>query len=174
MRSRSRPLFQAGSRRRPRRIRASSATVGRSSSGGMAYLASADFVAQMATLGALVLERRAWGSRRRRRAAPTPAHRAGGALEVEAAVVVDPARREGLDAVRRWYLQNRKALDQKLRSSMIEGPSVLLSVFELQDVAVVFCPPKPASPAGVAPPRDGPPAADCPPRSPGSSRGSTK
>ena len=35
-------------------------------------------------------------------------------------------------------------LDPKLRSSIIEGLSVFLSVFDLPDVAATFCPPKPA------------------------------
>ena len=35
-------------------------------------------------------------------------------------------------------------IDPKLRSSIIEGLSVFLSVFDLPDVAATFCPPKPA------------------------------
>ena len=54
----------------------------------------------------------------------------------------DPVRRERLDAVVRWYTQDWKALDQKLRSSIVEGLSVFLSVFDMPDVAAVFCPPR--------------------------------
>ena len=63
-------------------------------------------------------------------------------FEVESAASVDPARRERLDAVRRWYAQDWLTLDPKLRSSIIEGLSVFLSVFDLPDVAAVFCPPR--------------------------------
>ncbi len=68
----------------------------------------------------------------------------------------DPVRRERLDAVRRWYAQDWQALDAKLRSSIIEGLSVFLSVFDLPEVARVFCPPKP--PAAPPPPDEAPPA----------------
>ena len=61
----------------------------------------------------------------------------------------DPARRERLDAVRRWYQQDWQQLDPKLRSSIVEGLSVFLSVFDLPDVAAVFCPPPPAPDAPV-------------------------
>ena len=74
--------------------------------------------------------------------------------EVEAPVPVDPERRERLDAVRRWHEKDWKALDQKLRSSIIEGLSVFLSVFDLPDVARVFCPPVP--PAAPPPPDEAP------------------
>ena len=67
--------------------------------------------------------------------------------EVEAPVPVDPERRERLDAVRRWHEKDWKELDPKLRSSIIEGLSVFLSVFDLPDVARTFCPPTaPAAP----------------------------
>ena len=64
-------------------------------------------------------------------------------FEVETAAPSDPARRERLDAVRRWYVQDWLTLDPKLRSSIIEGLSVFLSVFDLPEVAATFCPPKP-------------------------------
>ena len=54
----------------------------------------------------------------------------GIAFDAERPAPADPARREQLDAVRRWYVQDWQALDQKLRSS-IEGLSVFLSVFDL-------------------------------------------
>ena len=37
----------------------------------------------------------------------------------------------------------RGALDNKIRSSIVEGVSVLLSMFDLPAVARVFCPPAP-------------------------------
>ena len=47
--------------------------------------------------------------------------------------------------MRRWYGQDWLTIDPKLRSSIIEGLSVFLSVFDLPDVAATFCPPKPAA-----------------------------
>ena len=79
------------------------------------------------------------------------------AFEADASTVADPARRERLDAVRRWYGQDWLTLDPKLRSSIIEGLSVFLSVFDLPDVAATFCPPKPPAEPQVP---TGAPAAD--------------
>ncbi len=79
----------------------------------------------------------------------------GVAFDAERPAPADPARRERLDAVRRWYVQDWQALDQKLRSSIIEGLSVFLSVFDLPEVASVFCPPAPPAPP---PPPDEAPA----------------
>ena len=79
----------------------------------------------------------------------------GIAFEVETAGAADPARRERLDAVKRWYAQDWLTIDPKLRSSIIEGLSVFLSVFDLPDVAATFCPPKPVA----APPAPDDPAA---------------
>ncbi len=76
----------------------------------------------------------------------------GVAFEVERPSPADPARRERLDAVKRWYAQDWLIIDAKLRSSIIEGLSVFLSVFDLPDVAATFCPPKPAAePAAASP-----------------------
>ena len=69
----------------------------------------------------------------------------GIAFDVQSAGRRDPARRERLDAVRRWHRQDWLTLDPKLRSSIIEGLSVFLSVFDLTEVAATFCPPKPAA-----------------------------
>ena len=52
-------------------------------------------------------------------------------------------------------------LDPKLRSSIIEGLSVFLSVFDLPDVAATFCPPKPASEQAGSP--ADPPTPPCSP-----------
>ena len=81
----------------------------------------------------------------------------GVTFDVEAAGAVDPARRERLDAVRRWYGQDWLTLEPKLRSSIIEGLSVFLSVFDLPDVAATFCPPQPP---GRSPATEGQASAD--------------
>ena len=57
---------------------------------------------------------------------------------------------EQVDAVERWYRKDWMALDAKLRTSIVEGISVFLSLFDQPDVAGVFCPP---------PPKDDPPPA---------------
>ena len=46
-------------------------------------------------------------------------------------------------AVERWYQYDWLQLDAKLRTSIVEGVSVFLSMFDLPDVARVFCPPAP-------------------------------
>ena len=51
---------------------------------------------------------------------------------------------EQVDAVERWYLKDWMALDAKLRTSIVEGISVFLSLFDQPEVAGVFCPPPPA------------------------------
>ena len=79
----------------------------------------------------------------------------GIAFDVVRLGAVDPVRRERLAAVKRWHEQDWQALDQKLRSSIVEGLSVFLSVFDLPEVARVFCPPGPHEP----PPEDLPAAA---------------
>ena len=58
--------------------------------------------------------------------------------------------RQRVDAVKRWYLHDWGMLDNKIRSSIVEGISVFLSIFDLPDVARVFCPPPP--PKKAAPP----------------------
>ena len=50
---------------------------------------------------------------------------------------------EQVAAVERWYLHDWMALDAKLRTSIVEGISVFLSLFDQPDVAAVFCPPPP-------------------------------
>lgn len=60
-----------------------------------------------------------------------------------------------LDAIERWYRYDWQQLDPKLRTSIVEGVSVFLSMFDLPDVARVFCPDRPRPPA--APPPDLPP-----------------
>ena len=64
-------------------------------------------------------------------------------------------------AIERWYRYDWLQLDVKLRTSIVEGVSVFLSMFDLPDVARVFCPPAPQPPAPVPsdlpPPPPGPP-----------------
>ncbi len=64
-----------------------------------------------------------------------------------------------IDAIQRWYEHDWLQLDPKLRTSIVEGVSVFLSMFDLPEVARVFCPDRPR-------PRT-PPPADLPPPPPG-------
>ncbi len=50
-----------------------------------------------------------------------------------------------VEAVNRWYVHDWNTLDNKIRSSIVEGVSVFLSMFDLPSVARVFCPPAPAA-----------------------------
>ena len=55
----------------------------------------------------------------------------------------------------RWYVHDWNTLDNKIRSSIVEGVSVFLSMFDLPSVARVFCPAAPEArrfhdPAGDA------------------------
>ena len=43
-------------------------------------------------------------------------------------------------AVQRWYQEDWMKLDNKVRSSVVEGVAVFLSMFDLPEVAKVFCP----------------------------------
>ena len=61
-----------------------------------------------------------------------------------------------VEAVNRWYVHDWNTLDNKIRSSIVEGVSVFLSMFDLPSVARVFCPPAPDAarlpgPAGQEP-----------------------
>lgn len=54
-------------------------------------------------------------------------------------------RRQQLDAVKRWYYSNWVRLEPRLRSSIVEGIVVFLSLFDDNPVvARAFCPPKSA------------------------------
>ena len=53
------------------------------------------------------------------------------------------AQRERLEAVRRWFTHDWGKLDKKIGSTVSEGLSVFLSVFDLPEVGAVFCPPAP-------------------------------
>ena len=65
---------------------------------------------------------------------------------------------EQVAAVERWYLNDWMALDAKLRTSIVEGISVFLSLFDQPEVAGVFCPPAPADDRPAA--REDDPEAD--------------
>lgn len=57
--------------------------------------------------------------------------------------VWDPERAAQLDAVQRWYQHDWQRIDAKLRTSIVEGIAVFLSLFdENQALKRVFCPPK--------------------------------
>ena len=65
-----------------------------------------------------------------------------------------------VEAVNRWYIHDWNTLDNKIRSSIVEGVSVFLSMFDVPAVARVFCPPMPEArparrrPAAPAPADD--------------------
>ena len=50
---------------------------------------------------------------------------------------------ESVEAIERWYAKDWTQLDAKLRTSIVEGISVFLSLFDQPEVAGVFCPPPP-------------------------------
>ena len=52
--------------------------------------------------------------------------------------------RERVEAVKRWFEHDWQTLDNKIKSSIVEGVSVFLAMFDLPDVAKVFCPAAPA------------------------------
>ena len=55
---------------------------------------------------------------------------------------VDEDRRERLESVKRWYYDDWSNLDKKLQSSVVEGISVFLSLFDDNPpVKRLFCPP---------------------------------
>ena len=67
---------------------------------------------------------------------------------------------EQVEAVARWYLKDWMELDAKLRTSIVEGISVFLSLFDQPDVAGVFCPPPPAEQPAPTPHADAPAAGE--------------
>ena len=58
-------------------------------------------------------------------------------------------------AIKTWYDNDWMKLDIKLRSSIVEGISVFLSMFDLPEIASIFCPPPPPEPDPDAPPPTG-------------------
>ena len=67
-------------------------------------------------------------------------------LGIEAEVEGPPARTPRqlhVAAIRRWYKNDWLQLSNKLRSTIVEGISVFLSMFDIPEIADSFCPPKP-------------------------------
>ena len=59
------------------------------------------------------------------------------------AVSTDPLKREILEGVKRWFYQDWRRIENKLRTSIVEGISVFLSLFDDNPmVKRTFCPPK--------------------------------
>ena len=54
--------------------------------------------------------------------------------------------RKRVEAVKRWFVHDWQTLDNKVKSSIVEGVSVFLAMFDMPDVAQVFCPAAPESP----------------------------
>ena len=54
--------------------------------------------------------------------------------------------RERVEAVKRWFVHDWQTLDNKIKSSIVEGVSVFLAMFDMPDVAKVFCPVAPHIP----------------------------
>jgi len=56
---------------------------------------------------------------------------------------VDPLKREILEGVKRWFYHDWRRIENKLRTSIVEGISVFLSLFDDNPmVKRTFCPPK--------------------------------
>jgi TraM recognition site of TraD and TraG len=56
---------------------------------------------------------------------------------------VDPLKQEILEGVKRWFYQDWRRIENKLRTSIVEGISVFLSLFDDNPmVKRTFCPPK--------------------------------
>ena len=66
------------------------------------------------------------------------------ALKITHQIVWEPGpgqdTRERVEAVNRWFVHDWQTLDNKIRSSIVEGVSVFLAMFDMPDVAKVFCP----------------------------------
>ena len=52
------------------------------------------------------------------------------------------------ESVKTWYEKDWMQMDPKLRTSCVEGISSFLSLFDMEDVADIFCPKAPALPQG--------------------------
>ena len=99
---------------------------------------------------------RPWGSgrgrpyQRRKNRGPNGARNWSRKLEelaIQPRIVWEPGAgddvRERVAAVKRWFDNDWQKLDNKIKSSIVEGVSVFLSMFDMPDVAAVFCPPPP-------------------------------
>ena len=71
-------------------------------------------------------------------------------LKLTYRVVWEPGRgddvRGRVEAVKRWFVHDWQTLDNKIKSSIVEGVSVFLAMFDMPDVAKVFCPEAPEMP----------------------------
>ena len=59
------------------------------------------------------------------------------------------------ESVKTWYEKDWMKLDPKLRTSCVEGISSFLSLFDMEDVADIFCPKAPGRPQGGEGEEDG-------------------
>ena len=72
-----------------------------------------------------------------------------GEWEMDRVHGIGRAGRLRLAAVRRWYTHDWSKLDKKVATTIVEGLAVFLSVFDLPEIAEVFCPPDPNARAAV-------------------------
>jgi hypothetical protein len=64
-------------------------------------------------------------------------------ISIEPSSVADSRKMEQLAAVKRWFYNDWRRIEPKLRTSIVEGVSVFLSLFDDNpDVKRTFCPPK--------------------------------
>ena len=72
------------------------------------------------------------------------------ALKITHRIVWEPGpgedTRERVEGVKRWFVHDWQTLDNKIKSSIVEGVSVFLAMFDMPDVAKVFCPAAPHIP----------------------------
>ena len=54
--------------------------------------------------------------------------------------------RERVEAIKRWFVHDWQTLDNEIKSSIVEGVSVFLAMFDMPDAAKVFCPAAPHIP----------------------------
>ena len=68
-------------------------------------------------------------------------------LQIAHEIVWEPGpgedTRARVEAVNRWFVHDWQTLDNKIKSSIVEGVSVFLAMFDMPDVAKVFCPAAP-------------------------------
>ena len=68
-------------------------------------------------------------------------------LQITYEIVWEPGpgedTRERVEAVKRWFVHDWQTLDNKIKSSIVEGVSVFLAMFDMPDVVKVFCPAAP-------------------------------
>ena len=57
----------------------------------------------------------------------------------------DARKRAQFEAVRRWYQHDWMRIEPKLRTSIVEGVSVFLSLFDDPAMKYTFCPPRQAT-----------------------------